>query len=139
MQNVIVKQSLLVEARITATPAVGQRFFFDDVPDISKNNIVVYGIIGYSATQLAKSQSNRTVVAAAGVPSLALTIVDDNNVEKVQQMPVYDTVRSLNGGFVATFDDIPMNLTKSYIEVMATTSLNSGESFVCELLYRFKK
>lgn len=138
MQNAIIHRSVLAEARITATPAIGQRFFFDDIPDISKNNIVVYGIIGYSATQLATSPQQRTVIAAAGVPSIALTIVDANNVQLVQQMPVYDTVRSLNGGFVATFDNLPMNLTRSYIEIMATTSLNSGESFVCELLYRYK-
>jgi hypothetical protein len=138
MQNVIIHRSVLAEARITATPAIGQRFFFDDIPDISKNNIVVYGIIGYSATQLSTSPQQRTVIAAAGVPSVALTIVDANNVQLVQQMPVYDTVRSLNGGFVATFDNLPMNLTRSYIEIMATTSLNSSESWVCELLYRYK-
>jgi hypothetical protein len=138
MQNVIIHRSVLAEARITATPAIGQRFFFDDIPDISKNNIVVYGIIGYSATQLSTSPQQRTVIAAAGIPSVALTIVDANNVQLVQQMPVYDTVRSLNGGFVATFDNLPMNLTRSYIEIMATTSLNSGESWVCELLYRYK-
>ncbi len=139
MQNAIIKNSLLAEARIVSTPAVGQTFFFDDVPDISKNNIVVYGIIGYSATQLALSPQQRTVIAAAGVPSLALTIVDSNGVTLVQRMPVYDTVRSLNGGFIAVFDDLRMNLTRSYVEVMATTSLNVNESFVCELLYRYIK
>jgi hypothetical protein len=138
MQNAIIHRSVLAEARITATPAIGQRFFFDDIPDISKNNIVVYGIIGYSATQLATSPQQRPVIAAAGVPSIALTIVDANNVQLVQQMPIYDSVRSLNGGFVATFDNLPMNLTRSYIEIMATTSLNSGDSWVCELLYRYK-
>ena len=139
MQNAIVHRSVLAEARITAAPAVGQRYFFDDIPDISKNNIAVYGIIGYSAAQLLLSPAQRTVIAAAGVPSLAFTLVDSNNVELVQRMPVYDTVRSLNGGFIAVFDNLAMNLTRSYIEVMATTSLNSGESWVCELLYRYIK
>lgn len=138
MQNAIIQQSVLAEARITAAPAIGQQFFFDDIPDLSKNNILVYGIIGYSATQLVTSPAQRPVIAAAGVPSVALTIVDSNSRKLVQQMPIYDSIRSLNGGFIAVFDNIPMNLTKSYIEIMATTSLNNGDSWVCELLYRYK-
>jgi hypothetical protein len=138
MQNAIVSRSVLAEARITAAPAIGQTYKFDNIPNMSMNNILVYGIIGYSATQLVTSPQQRPVIAAAGVPSLALSIVDSNQNLLVWRMPIYDTVRSLNGGFIAVFDDIPMNLTQSYIEVMATTSLSSGDSWVCELLYRFK-
>ncbi len=138
MQNAIIERSVLAEARIVAAPGIGQRYFFDDIPDISKNNILVYGIIGYSATQMVTSPQQRPVIAAAAVPSVSFTLVDSNNVQLVQQMAVYDTIRSLNGGFVAIFDNLPMNLTRSYIEIMATTSLNSGDSWVCELLYRYK-
>lgn len=138
MQNVIIQKSLLVEARIVGTPAALQTYQFDPVQNIALNNILVYGVIGYSATQLNISPQNRPVIAAAGIPSLALTFVNAQNQKQIWRMPVYDTVRSLNGGFVATFDDIALNLTSSYIELMGTTGLNLGDSFVCELLYRTK-
>lgn len=138
MQNVIIQRSVLAEARIVAAPAIGQQYMFDPVQEIATNNILLYGIIGYSSTQLVKSPQNRPVVPVGGVPSLALTICTSSASKLVWRMPIYDTVRSLNGGFVATFNNLPINLTQSYIEIMDTTGVSVGDSFVCELLYKFK-
>jgi hypothetical protein len=138
MQNAIIQRSVLAEARIVATPAIGQTYLFDPIQEIALNNILVYGIIGYSSTQLVTSPQNRPVVPVAGIPSLSMTLCTDKAAKIVWRMPVYDTVRSLNGGFVATFNDIPINLTQCYIEVMSTTGLTLGDSFVCELLYKYK-
>jgi hypothetical protein len=42
MDNLIIKRSQIIEAKITGTPAVNNRYFFTDVPALSRLNIVIY-------------------------------------------------------------------------------------------------
>ena len=43
MNNLIIKRSQLVEAQFTGTPAAGVKYAFTQVPNISRNNIIIYG------------------------------------------------------------------------------------------------
>ena len=43
MNNLIIKRSQLVEAQFTGTPAAGKKYQFTEVPNISRNNIIIYG------------------------------------------------------------------------------------------------
>ena len=43
MNNLIIKRSQLVEAQFTGTPAIGKKYAFTQVPNISRNNIIIYG------------------------------------------------------------------------------------------------
>ena len=51
MNNIIVKQSQLVTATFNGTPTVNRRYKFDDIPNLSRNNIILYGIEAYSAAR----------------------------------------------------------------------------------------
>lgn len=139
MQNVIITRSTLIEARIVSTPAALQKYVFDPNPEIDRNNILVYGIVGYSATQLAASpMSNRAAIPQADVPNIALTIQNAQGTSLIDRMPMYNTVRSLNGGFVVTFADLPMNVTRSFIELTGTGTLANTQSVIFEIYYKLR-
>lgn len=140
MNNIIIKKSYLVQAKITASPAGLQQYYFTDVPEISKNNIVLYGIEAFTAAQLAVSPiDNSTVIAANGAPSVSFTLIAPGNKQEVQDMPVYNAVRANNNGNVLLFEGILLNLTSCYITLNAGTNLNVNEVVLFNLYYDFVK
>ena len=118
MNNLITKRSQLLEAQFTRTPAIGKKYAFTQVPNISRNNIIIYGFEVFTATQLVTTPSNNTVVPAAAVNAIVITFVDDNNVERIYQIPYYALVSSLNGGFIRMVKPFILNLTKSYVQAV---------------------
>lgn len=136
METAIIRNSQLVEAQITSTPAIGQQFNFSDNQELSHNNVLLYALQGYCATQLSKSPiSQNTVVAAASVPAIVVTFVDNNNEEVVQSIPLYDIIRSNNGGFYTLVKPLRVNLTKCYIQLVNNTSLSANEVVVFNFIY----
>jgi hypothetical protein len=136
METAVIKTSQLVEAQMIGTLAIGNEFKFSDNQEISNNNILLYALQAYSAAQLSKSPiSQNTVVAAAGVPSVAVTFVDDTNTEVVQNIPLYDIIRSNNGGFYTLVKPLKVNLTKCYIKLVNTTSVNANEVVLFNFIY----
>jgi hypothetical protein len=135
MNNLIIKRSQLVEAQFTGTPAAGVKYAFTQVPNISRNNIIIYGFEVFTATQLVKTPSNNTVVPASAVTSIVITLVDDNNVERVYQIPYYTLVSSLNGGFIRMVKPFILNLTKSYVQAVDVTNITSNQVASVNLYY----
>jgi len=135
MNNLIIKRSQLVEAQISGSVGVGKKYPFTEIPNISRNNIVVYGFELFSATQLAVTPTNKTVIAATGLPSVVITFVDNNNVERVYQIPAYTLVSSLNGGFIKMVKPFVLNLTKCYVQLVSTSNVNLAEAVSMNLYY----
>lgn len=135
MNNLIIKRSQLIEVQFSGTPAAGARYQFTEVPNISRNNILIYGFEAFSATQLAVTPNQNTVIAASVQDQLTLTLVDNNNNERIYQIPYYTAIRSLNGGFVLMVKPFVLNLTKSYAVLTNATGVNSGEVACLNLYY----
>jgi hypothetical protein len=135
MNNLIIKRSQLIEAQFTGTVATGKKYAFTQVPNISRNNILVYGIEGFSASQLAVTPSNNTVVSSSAIDQIVITLVDDKNVERVYQIPYYTLVSSLNGGFIKMVKPFILNLTRSYVQITSTTGINTDEVASFNLYY----
>lgn len=135
MYNLIIKRSQLIEAQITGTPAAGKKYPFTQVPNISRNNIIVYGFEVFTASQLAVTPNNNTVISAGALTGLTATFVDENNVERVYQIPGYTLVSSLNGGFIRMVKPFIFNLTKSYIQMTDVSSVNTDEVASLNLYY----
>jgi hypothetical protein len=129
--------SYLVTAKITATPAAGLEFTFQNIPEISKNNIEVYAIEAVTASQLAKSRDGSTVIAAAGALNVTVSIIDSENRTVLQDYPYYNLVRANTGGLFFLTDFWKVNLTECKIRLNAATSLNVNEVAVFILHYRF--
>ena len=135
MNNLIIKRSQLVEAQFTGTVAIGKKYPITQVPNISRNNIIIYGFEVFTATQLVTTPSNNTVVPAAAVNAIVITFVDDNNVERIYQIPYYALVTSLNGGFIRMVKPFILNLTKSYVQAVSVTNISTDQVASVNLYY----
>ena len=127
MNNLIIKRSQLVEAQFTGTPAVGKKYQFTEIPNLSRNNIIVYGIEAFTTSQLAITPNNNVVVNSSAPTGIVVTLVDNNNKERIYQLPYYTAIRSLNGGFVLMFKPFILNLTRSYVQLTDTTNIAANE------------
>lgn len=135
MNNLIIKRSQLVRAKVTGTPTLGNKYYYTDVPNLSRNNIILYGFEVFSATQLSKTPQNETVIAAAAIPNVVLTWRDNQKQEFIYQMAAYTAVRSLNGGFIMLMKPRIINLTDSYVQLTNTASVNTNEVLAVNLYY----
>lgn len=135
MNNLIIKRSQLIEAQFTGTPAAGKKYQFTEIPNISRNNIIVYGFEAFTATQLSVTPNNNTVIASSTSDQLVVTLIDNDNKERVYQLPYYTAIRSLNGGFVLMVKPFILNLTRSYVQITSTTGINSNEVASLNLYY----
>ena len=135
MNNLIIKRSQLVEAQIVGTPAAGKKYQFTDVPNISRNNIIIYGFEVFTAAQLAITPNNNTVIPATVSDQLVVTLVDNENREIIYQLPYYTAIRSLNGGFVLMVKPFILNLTRSYVQITSATGISESQVASVNLYY----
>jgi len=135
MNNLIIKRSQLIEAQFTGTPATGKKYQFTEIPNISRNNIVIYGFEAFTATQLSTTPNNNTVVASGVSDQLVVTLIDNDNKERVYQLPYYTAIRSLNGGFVLMVKPFILNLTRSYVQITDATGISSNQVASINLYY----
>jgi len=135
MNNLIIKRSQLLEAQIVSTPAVGKKYQFTEIPNLSRNNIIVYGIEAFTTTQLATTPNNNTPISSTAQTGLVVTLVDNNNKERIYQLPYYTAIRSLNGGFVLMFKPFILNVTRSYVQLTNTTGVSANQVAVFNIYY----
>jgi len=137
MNNIIVKNSQLVTATINGTPTINRRYKFDDIPNLSRNNIILYGIEAYSAAQLVNTSDGADVISAADTLGVTVTLKDNQNNEFIYQMPYYNLIRSNNGGFVILLEPKVINLTDCYIQINNALSIAEGDKAVFNFYYDF--
>ena len=135
MNNLVIKRSQLAEAQITGSVATGKKYPFTQIPNLSRNNIIIYGLEVFTATQLSNTPSGNTVIAASAQDQVVLTLVDNNNVERVYQIPIYTLISSNNGGFIKMVKPFILNLTKSYVQITNTAGINLDEVVSVNLYY----
>lgn len=133
--NLVAKRTQLVTAQFTGTPAAGRKYYFQDIPNLSRNNILVYGFEAFTATQLAVTPDNLTVIAAADQDQITITLRDNKKEEFVYQMPYYSAIRSLNGGFPIIIKPRIINLTDCYLQLTDATGVSQDEVGVLQLYY----
>lgn len=138
MNNLIIKRSQIVYAQL-ATTTVGQKYQFADNPMLSQNNILLYGIECFTATQLSTVPTGQTVIPAATVDQIVVTLVDNQKKEFVYQMPIYSMVRSLNGGFVVMVEPRIINLTNCYVQITNNSGLSANEVVPFNFYFDFIK
>lgn len=135
MNNLIIKRSQLIEAQFTGTPATGKKYQFTEIPNISRNNIVIYGFEAFTNTQLSTTPNNNTVVSSGVQDQLVVTLIDNDNKERVYQLPYYTAIRSLNGGFVLMVKPFILNLTRSYVQITDATGISANQVASINLYY----
>jgi hypothetical protein len=130
----IITNSYLVELNLPSI-ALGQRYTFLDVPQLRYNAVIIEGLEAFTSDQLATSTNNKTIIAPSGSLNLVLTLVVDET-EDVYQIPYYTLISANNAGLIREFANKRINLVKSYITILNTTSLSAGQSAIFNFYYR---
>lgn len=135
MNNLIIKRSQLVEAEIKGPPATTKRYPFTEIPNLSRNNIMLYGIEAITGGQLSATPLGKTNIVDADQPKVVVTLKDNNNLEFVYQFPLYSLVRSNNGGFVTLLEPRIINLTDCYVQFVDVTGIAANEVVTFNFYY----
>jgi hypothetical protein len=133
MNNLIIKRSQQIEFRLTGSIAAGKRYFATDIPNLSRNNIVVYGIEFFSATQEATTPTGNPVVGTT--TGIAVTLRDNKKQEFMYQVPMYTLIRANNAGLIVLLKPRIINLTDCYVQITNITGLTVNESVAANLYY----
>jgi len=135
MNNLIIKRSQLAEAQITGSVSVGKKYNFLEIPNLSRNNILLYGFEVYTADQLSVTPNGNTVIPTNRTHHVVLSFRDTNKVEFVYQTPIYNLIRSNVGGFITMITPRLINLTDSYVQLVQTTGISVNEVVAVNLFY----
>jgi hypothetical protein len=133
MNNLVIKRSQQIEFRLTGSIATGKRYFATDIPNLSRNNIVVYGIEFFSASQEATTPTGNTVIGTT--TGIVCTLRDNKKQEFMYQVPMYTLIRANNAGLIVLLKPRIINLTDCYIQITNTSGINLNESVAANLYY----
>jgi hypothetical protein len=133
MNNLVIKRSQQIEFRLTGSIATGKRYFATDIPNLSRNNVVVYGIEFFVAAQEATTPTGNTVTSVS--TGTVVTLRDNKKQEFMYQVPQYTLIRANNAGLIVLLKPRIINLTDCYVQLTNTTSINLGESVAANIYY----
>jgi hypothetical protein len=135
MNNIIIKRSQIVECQFTGTPATNKRYPFLTIPNLSRNNIILYGIEALTADQLAVTPNSNTVIAAANAVNVVVTLRDNNKDEFLYQYPIYNLIRTNVGGFFTLIKPRIINLTDCVCQLVAAGTIATNQVAAFNLIY----
>lgn len=134
--NIIFQNTILVELIMSnAAAAAGNQFYFQDVPMLRGKK--VYGVIAHlSGVDLTISTQGNPVVDSAEARVSLLTLANTQSGYPNYQLPVYELNPTQNGGFVRQFADLPIDITKSYVQITAASTLVTNDTWAFTFIYR---
>ena len=133
MNNLVIKRSQQIEFRLTGSIATGKRYFATDIPNLSRNNVVVYGIEFFTSAQEATTPTGNTVTSTS--TGTVVTLRDNKKQEFMYQVPMYTLIRANNAGLIVLLKPRIINLTDCYVQLTNTTSINVNESVAANIYY----
>jgi hypothetical protein len=134
----VTERSLTVEVKLTSV-SNGSQFIFPDNQIIRNEEVTVYGIEVFTSDQATKTPGGNTLVTELGAQGLVLNFLDNNSINKVNQMPYYSLVSSYNSGVVREFKPFKMVLQKCFVQVTDSTNLTANQAILVNLIYSTKK
>jgi len=133
MNNLVIKRSQIVEAKLQGNLAVGNRYYFKDIPNLSRNNVVIYGIEAFTDSELSVAPSGATTVGAS--TGIVVTLRDNQKKEFMYNVPYYTLIRANNAGLIVMMKPRIINLTDCYVSLTSTSSLTLNEVAAFNLYY----
>jgi hypothetical protein len=134
----VTERSLTVEVKLTSVTN-GSQFIFPDNQIIRGQEVTVYGIEVFTADQVTKTPGVNTLISSAGAQGLVLNFLDNNSINKVNQMPYYSLVAAYNSGVVREFKPFKMVLQKCFVQVTDSSNLTANQAILINLIYSTKK
>jgi hypothetical protein len=133
MNNLVIKRSQIVEAKLQGSLAVGNRYYFKDIPNLSRNNVVIYGIEAFTDSELSVAPSGATTVGSS--TGIVVTLRDNQKKEFMYQVPYYTLIRANNAGLIVMMKPRIINLTDCYVSLTSTSGLTLNEVAAFNLYY----
>lgn len=127
-----IQRSYLIEVNFGNTaPGNGVNINFQDYPQL--RNIYLTGITVSDNSTVSLSPSGKTVVN--NLAGIAVTLMDNFNMEVVKNYPAKELDPFYQYGFYRDIKPINLQLTKSYITILDNTGLNANESVIINIFY----
>jgi len=133
MNNLVIKRSQIVEAKLQGNLAVGNRYYFKDIPNLSRNNVVIYGIEAFTDSELSVAPSGSTTVGSS--TGIVVTLRDNQKKEFMYNVPYYTLIRANNAGLIVMMKPRIINLTDCYVSLTSTSGLTLNEVAAFNLYY----
>jgi len=133
MNNLVIKRSQQIEFRLTGSIATGKRYFATDIPNLSRNNVVVYGIEFFTSAQETTTPTGNTVTSVS--TGTVVTLRDNKKQEFMYQVPQYTLIRANNAGLIVLLKPRIINLTDCYVQLTNTTGITLGDSVAANIYY----
>jgi hypothetical protein len=130
----IITNSYLVELNLP-TISQGQRYTFLDVPQLRYNAVTIDAVESINADQLATSPNLKTLIPAAAMKNIVVTLVVDET-EEIYQLPYFTLNAASNSGIIREFANKRINLVKSYATILNTTGLTAAQSLCFNFFYK---
>lgn len=125
-------RSYLAEVNLgTTTPGNGQNINIQDYPQLRE--VYITGVEVFDSGDLSISPSGKAVVTQ--LKGLTLTLMDKFNMEMIYQYPCFDLNPTNVGGFYRDFKPFFLQLTKSYISVLDSTTVAANQSVMLNIFY----
>jgi len=127
-------RSFLTEIQFTgAAPGAGAIYNWATINEL--RNVWITGFECFWSNGLLISPAGKTVVNVNNSLGIVVTLSDTKSNSHITQMPSTDLTPSLQSGFYRDFVPFQVDLTKSYITILAPGTIAANESFVANILY----
>lgn len=131
LNTLLVYKSILVEIVLTNIPANGQQIAFQDVPQLRGK--IIQGVESFDRNGVSVSPTGATVVSSTRGIAVTFAINSD---ERFFQWPVFSLTASQNGGLIRELANVSINLPKSYITILDSTTVAQNEAALFNFYYR---
>lgn len=136
--ELIITNSYLAEIQFATAGAAGQRVYFKDIPTLTprdgKTIIETVALQVFTQSDLTTSPNGNTVISDANLATLLLTLTVGSR-ERCFLIPGSTLRSAINGGNIRRFYNLPINIVKSYVQVVST-GINANESVCFNFYYR---
>lgn len=131
-------RSYLIEVNLgSAVPGAGSQLYIKDYPTL--RDVFFCGVLAHTADTLSVAPSGSAVITSTGELQITATFVDAFNQEIIRNYPLKDLDPYYTSGFYRDFEPFPLQLTKSYVTINATTGLSANQSILLNVFYMTKK
>ena len=129
----VIPRSFTLEVKIT-NAAVGAQFAFPDNNILRQANVKVIGIDAFTTDQILVSSIGGAVVSPTDAKYLSVTCLDNNNVNRTNNIPYYNLISAYNNGVIREFQPFILVTQKSYIQVNSS-SFTANTTAILNILY----
>ena len=131
--NLIIENTQLVEV-ITVSAAAGKSYNLP--PNI---NILTgkktYGIIVHASdVDYSVSQAGYNIMTTTELQKCTL-VLDIGGLTPVMNIPMYQLIASNNGGFIRQFADLPLQISKCYVQLNSAAGFTDNDTFAFTFIY----